>query len=128
MSTDSHSLQALQGLDEVQSYVLLRRWLLRNPDELVGGVLLPAQRAALAAEYALERLCLLKCLEGLLLHHYATAGGDGGVRPGTEQARVLRGARWWCRMLSTCLRSPAGGGGGGGVSLVPQLLAIQASC
>lgn len=69
----------MQGLDEVQSYVLLRRWLLRSSDEVVGGVLLPAQRAALAAEYALERLCLLKCLEGLLLHHYATAGGDAGA-------------------------------------------------
>ena len=78
----------MQGLDEVQSYVLLRRWLLRSSDEVVGGVLLPAQRAALAAEYALERLCLLKCLEGLLLHYYATAGGDGGA-PGAWQARVL---------------------------------------
>ena len=72
----------MQGLDEVQSYVLLRRWLLRSSDEVVGGVLLPAQRAALAAEYALERLCLLKCLEVLLLHSYATAGGDGGAPRG----------------------------------------------
>ncbi len=85
--------QGTQGLDEVQSYVLLRRWLVRSPDEVVGSVLLPAQRAALAAEYALERLCLLKCLEGLLLHRYATAGGGDGARPGLEQARALGGFR-----------------------------------
>ena len=69
----------MQGLDEVQAYVLLRRWLARNPGEEVSGALQPAQRAALAAEYALERACLLKCLEGLLLHHYATAPSDGGA-------------------------------------------------
>ncbi|KAK9846575.1 hypothetical protein WJX81_006919 [Elliptochloris bilobata] len=83
----------LLGLDEVQAYVLLRRWLARNPGEVAGVALLPAQRAALAAEYAMERLCLLKCLEGLLLHRYATADGDteeaGGGALGALAARLL---------------------------------------
>lgn len=59
-----------QGLDEVQSYILLRRWA-AGAAGAAGGSLPPTglsgtQLAELGEAYCRERLCLLKATEGLL--------------------------------------------------------------
>ena len=55
-----------QGLDEVQSYILLRRWLSEERDTVIGEALSQQQRASLQAFYFNERIWLLRSLDYLL--------------------------------------------------------------
>ena len=56
----------LQELDEIQSYILLRRWLSEERDIIIGEALSQQQRASLQASYFNERIWLLRSLDYLL--------------------------------------------------------------
>jgi hypothetical protein len=56
----------VQGLDEVQSYILLRRVLGEEKGARAGQGLNPELRQRLLAYYWRERTYLLKCIEALL--------------------------------------------------------------
>jgi hypothetical protein len=55
-----------QGLDEVQAYILLRRWQTDHADTILGSRLSNEQQQGLAQAYLLERLCSLESLRLIL--------------------------------------------------------------
>ena len=56
----------MQGLDELQSYVLLRRWLQDEGETLTGDGLTHGQRSQIQGAYFAERNYLYSCLGCLL--------------------------------------------------------------
>ena len=70
---------ALQGLDEVQAYILLRRWRIeRGETSLLAQHLGPEEEGGLTEAYLLERTYALKSLELALQH----SGGGLSMRVG----------------------------------------------
>ena len=55
-----------QSLDELQAYILLRRWLTDEGEVIVDTGLSAQQRRSLQAYYFSERNYILRCLDGLL--------------------------------------------------------------
>lgn len=104
-------LSAALRLDEVQAYLLLRRWLAAQAPATgapagasalaalrAGGGLRPEHRAAVAALFWQERLSLLQAVEGLL---WLGEGERGGV---ATTALALRG----CSESTTVCTNPRG--------------------
>ena len=63
-----HAWAALQELDEVQAYILLRRWAADHPEATVAQDLGPEAEQSLTEAYCLERACAIKSLELVLQH------------------------------------------------------------
>ena len=86
-----HACAALQELDEVQAYILLRRWATDNPQARVTQHLGPEAEQALTEAYCLERACAINALELTLQH---AEGGRHwqmhGDRLGTDRAMSRR--------------------------------------
>ena len=79
-----NEINVMQGLDELQSYVLLRRWLQDEGDILTGDGLTYRQRSSVQAAYSAERNSIFSCLGCLLqakegeVHHKKINGEHTG--------------------------------------------------